>query len=420
MKEFNKIIEDNIIYDKLIQNTIKKIGMDRTLIKMKNMWKKESTSIIKDSYNIFRKDMRCYPFSGIKKDNIGIELIKAINSNKNNLPIFEIEEDDIEYDIDFPVIPYKKFYIASNSCEIINNEFYTFGGFFVLEYKTHLLVIFRWSRRINDGWAFSSFSLNKDKLYKSSTDISICFDKILDKQKDIKQKDIVSSAIKKFSKIMKKLIYKINRNEYSSYKIYSHGTYTDKKISRDVRGHIRHFWTDSGRFILPTLPKEELLKRGYKIAELAIRDGTLRKNVPFIIVSEFKICERLNKKNNRVYDLIEKRIWRCEEKIFIILKELFPNNIIRRHDRRTLRGLELDFNLPEFRLGIEYDGEQHFDRDICERVFKSDFDAQVSRDRKKDKLCNKKNIKLLRIKYNEPLTKTYIKKRLKEMGVINV
>jgi len=78
----------------------------------------------------------------------------------------------------------------------------------------------------------------------------------------------------------------------------------------------------------------------------------------------------------------------------------------------------LDFNLPEFRLGIEYDGEQHYDRKVCEEVFKSNFDAQVSRDRKKDKLCRQKNITLIRIKYDEPLTKTHIKKKLKQFFLI--
>ena len=100
--------------------------------------------------------------------------------------------------------------------------------------------------------------------------------------------------------------------------------------------------------------------------------------------------------------------------LYLYLRELFPDKIIRRHDRKTLKGLELDFNLPEFRLGVEYDGEQHYDRKVCEKVFKSDFDAQIRRDRQKDKLCKTKKIILIRIKYDEPLTKTYIKKKLKQ------
>jgi len=86
---------------------------------------------------------------------------------------------------------------------------------------------------------------------------------------------------------------------------------------------------------------------------------------------EFDQYIEKKKKENKVYDLIGKRIWKQEQKLYNILKELFPDNYyIRRHDRRTLNGLELDFNLPELRLGIEYDGEQHFDRKLCEEVFK--------------------------------------------------
>lgn len=415
MKEKDEIDRVNNFHDNIKQKSIEKIGLSRTLDLIKKDWKKESIQIIKSSYDMLRKDMRCYPFSGVKRDSEGMGLVRTIDENKNNLPIFEVEEDDIEYNVDFPIIPFHKFYIASNSCDIIDNEFYTFGGFFVLEYGDHLLVIYRWSRSINDGWAFCSFLSNKRGLSKISTDLTSDVSEL-----PLNNQEITTVAMRKFNKLMKKLIYKINKNDYGSYKIYSHGTYTEKKISRDVRGHIRHFWRDSGKFILPTLSKDELLKRGYQVSELAIRNGTLRKDVPFKIISQFKIGESEKKKNNRVYDLTEKRIWRCEEKVYGILKELFPTNIIRRHDRRTLKGLELDFNLPEFRLGIEYDGEQHFDRRVCEEVFKSDFDAQVRRDRQKDKLCRKKNIKLLRIKYDEPLTKTHIKKKLKKIGVIHV
>jgi len=89
-----------------------------------------------------------------------------------------------------------------------------------------------------------------------------------------------------------------------------------------------------------------------------------------------------------------------------------PKEYIKNHDRRRLKGLELDFYIHELKLAFEYDGEQHFDRKLCEEVFKSDFDAQVRRDREKDRRCRKLGIKLIRIKYDEPLTKTHIKKRI--------
>ena len=62
-------------------------------------------------------------------------------------------------------------------------------------------------------------------------------------------------------------------------------------------------------------------------------------------------------------------------------------------------------------MAFEYDSEQHFDRKLCEEVFKSDFDALQKRDKKKDHLCRQKHITLIRIKFDEPLNKTYIKKK---------
>lgn len=165
------------------------------------------------------------------------------------------------------------------------------------------------------------------------------------------------------------------------------------------------------------MKKEEWEEKGYGTDELVFRSGKLRglrKNVPYRLIGNFLVGKnKEKKKDNRRIKIAKGRILRQEQKIYNILKEIFPDNYIRRHDRRTLKGLELDFNLPELRLGIEYDGEQHFDRKLCEEVFKSDFDALKKRDREKNKRCRKKNITLIRIKYDEPLTKRHIKNRLK-------
>ena len=392
-----------------------KLGDKRFFKQARDNIKKHNIELIKSSFDSFKKDIRNYPSSVKSVSKFQQGLIKEFNSNKNDLPIFEIEDDCIEYKIRFPIIPYRKFYIASNICERIDDELYGIGGFFVRELdKDSLLVTFIWSRLLNDGWKISGGIINKEGLLKSESDINHEFIELGTLDTDIKlEEKILDMAFGKFHSLMKKLIYKINKKEYSKYKKHSHGVYIEKSISYcgDVRSHKRHFWKDSGKFIIPTLPRDEILSRGYEIDELVLKDGELRKDVPFKIISEFKIGS-IGKIKNKTYDLIEKRHWRCEEKVFSILRELYPDKIIRRHDRRTLKGLELDFNLPELRLGIEYDGEQHFDRKLCEEVFKSDFDAQVRRDRKKDKLCRKKNITLVRIKYDEPLTKTYIKKKL--------
>ena len=223
------------------------------------------------------------------------------------------------------------------------------------------------------------------------------------------------------SKLLHYLLIKIDRKEYTSYKKWTPRGFETKEIvySHEVSKHKRHFWKDSGRFKIPLMKKEEWEKEGYGTDEVVFRGGEVRRDVPFKIIGNYLVGDDKEiKEDNRRIKIAKGRIWRCEEKIYRILRELLPDKIIRRHDRRTLGGLELDFNLPEFRLGIEYDGEQHFDRKICEEVFKSDFNALVWRDREKEKRCIKKRITLIRIKYDEPLTKTSIKRKLKEKGIL--
>lgn len=62
--------------------------------------------------------------------------------------------------------------------------------------------------------------------------------------------------------------------------------------------------------------------------------------------------------------------------------------------------LHLDFYLPDYRIAIEYDGQQHYEyvphfhnHDI------NNFYRRLERDREKDQYCSDHNIKLIRIKY---------------------
>ncbi len=211
------------------------------------------------------------------------------------------------------------------------------------------------------------------------------------------------------------ILLKIEKKEYTSYKKWTPSGFETKEIvySHNVISHKRHFWKDSGRFKIAEMSKKEWESEGYETHELVFKDGEVRRDVPFRRIGTFVVGKKKEKKEeNRRVKVAKGRILRQEQKIYNILTEIFPGKLIRRHDRRTLKGLELDFNLPELRLGIEYDGEQHFDEKLYEKLYGHGFQEQIRRDRKKDKLCRKKNIRLIRIKYDEPLTKTHLKKRL--------
>jgi len=398
--------------DLIYEKRISQIGINKFLKELETQYLKDSISHIDSCFDNFKKDILCYPFSLNTnfKNSKTKEVLDYFKIKKNNLPIFNIEDDNLKYNIKFPIIPFNNFFISSNAYQIIEDEMYLFGGFFISKIcDTHSLVIYIWSRVLKEGWAINSF-MSKTNSLETPFEKQIIDFGFTDENKD---NFIQKIAIEKFDHLMKKLIYKIDKKEYNSYKVHSHGIYILKEISRDIRSHKRHFWKDSGKFKIPTWSKEKIISEGYEIAELAYRGGTLRMNVPFKIISKKK--SEMTQKNKK-YNLIEKKVWKSEQKVYQIIKDLFQDKLIRRHDRKKLNGLELDIYLPELRLGIEYDGEQHFDKRVCEEVFKSDFESLLKRDRRKDKLCRRKKIVLLRIKYNNPLTKKFIKKKLVTLG----
>ena len=219
----------------------------------------------------------------------------------------------------------------------------------------------------------------------------------------------------KLRNLIRHISYKLTTHSYKDYFKYEQGKLIKKNIvySSDVKSHKRHFWKDSGKFKIPELSNEEIIAKGYLIDELVFKNNELRQNIPYTIIGNFtKHNEK--KKDNRKIDLFKKRIWRQEEKLFEILRDIFPNETIRRHDRKKLNGLELDFHIPRLRLAFEYDGEQHFDKELYEKLYGEGFDEQVKRDKLKNKLCRRKKIKLIRIKYDESLCKKLIVNKIKE------
>ena len=88
----------------------------------------------------------------------------------------------------------------------------------------------------------------------------------------------------------------------------------------------------------------------------------------------------------RLVDRVLSQVYRLEESQDFYYGYVLPNK------------LHLDFYLPSFNLAIEYDGKQHYvpvDYFGGEEGFKKIQD----RDRKKDKYCKERGIKLIRIPY---------------------
>ena len=91
--------------------------------------------------------------------------------------------------------------------------------------------------------------------------------------------------------------------------------------------------------------------------------------------------------------------------IFIKLNEIYENNnlIIEDYDHPSIRNnltnleLELDFFLPSLNMGIEYQGEQHYD-DMCSNGF-TQIEFYKSRDLQKESLCHSLHISFYKIPY---------------------
>lgn len=81
--------------------------------------------------------------------------------------------------------------------------------------------------------------------------------------------------------------------------------------------------------------------------------------------------------------------------------------------------LRVDVYYPEYKLCIEFDGEQHFEP--IQFLPHQDADEQFERtkfhDSLKNKLIPENGLKLLRFKYDEPLDEIHIKNRLEEIKI---
>jgi very-short-patch-repair endonuclease len=99
------------------------------------------------------------------------------------------------------------------------------------------------------------------------------------------------------------------------------------------------------------------------------------------------------------------------DKIFKLLKDLFPNYRIE-SEYLISNNLRLDFFIPALKLAFEFDGIQHFKFSNFFHKDKKHFEEAKERDRQKSKFCLEENISLIRIRYNEDLTKDLLKERI--------
>ena len=117
-----------------------------------------------------------------------------------------------------------------------------------------------------------------------------------------------------------------------------------------------------------------------------------------------------------------------------IIKEIFPNYKVEENFRgldwlvnpNTGRKLEMDIYVKKLYLGIEYDGEQHFNPVTFGNITKAEAESKLKYTKKMDKIKNKKikehrkDIKyFIRFNYREKnkLTKEYVVSKLIKNGI---
>ena len=104
--------------------------------------------------------------------------------------------------------------------------------------------------------------------------------------------------------------------------------------------------------------------------------------------------------------------WISETFLFKIVHTLFAGTEVVHHYRGIeLEGLELDIWIPELRLGIEYQGEQHY-QVIEHWGGDAGLQKRIENDRKKRKLCKTAGYDLVEFRYEESLTDELVAEKL--------
>lgn len=101
-----------------------------------------------------------------------------------------------------------------------------------------------------------------------------------------------------------------------------------------------------------------------------------------------------------------------ETQLFKILDKIFNRYKIYKHYRPPfLKGLEIDYYISDLKLGIEYQGKQHFEPI---KLFGGEekFKNQLSRDQLKKEYCIQNGIELVYINYFDILSELEIKNKL--------
>ena len=136
---------------------------------------------------------------------------------------------------------------------------------------------------------------------------------------------------------------------------------------------------------------------------------TLRDDIQLVRI--LRLIEEL--KPYKVYIIVH-YLYLTTLKLCKLIKKLFPNcSVIHHYFPPFLKGQELDIYVEGLRLGIEYQGRQHFEP-IDFFGGQEGFKLTQKRDNRKQELCKKNGVILEYFDYSEPLSRDYVASKFKK------
>lgn len=107
--------------------------------------------------------------------------------------------------------------------------------------------------------------------------------------------------------------------------------------------------------------------------------------------------------------------WASETILYYIVTKLFPQYSVRRHYRpKFLGGLELDIYIEELKVGIEYQGIQHY-KPVKHWGGKAGLERGKARDKRKREICEQEKVSLIYFEYNEGLNDELVIRKLSDL-----
>lgn len=99
--------------------------------------------------------------------------------------------------------------------------------------------------------------------------------------------------------------------------------------------------------------------------------------------------------------------------LFRVVQQLFaPAEVVHHYRGEELAGLELDIWVPELKLGIEYQGAQHY-QPVAHWGGEEGLAKRRANDRRKKRICHELGYALVEFMHTEELSESLVASKLK-------